>query len=177
MQLIGAGISSTAESDLTQFPGMQRYAESERFKAMAVYDRNGKKTALFGVTNKFPELSPPQMSALKKTGATILTSRLPDQSSSTFMAGYFIRRNKNQYYILGEINETDLARVITENLLPAMTDFLVLDSSQNILISSIKPVKNLAAIMTNLTSDGVSGNFSWKLKDKAYRAGFRKLFL
>jgi PAS domain S-box-containing protein len=93
------------------------------------------------------------------------------------MAGYFIRKDNTPYYILGEINKSELQRVITENLLPAMTDFLILDSSNNILISSIEPDKNLAGIMANLTAEGVSGHFSWRFKDKSYRAGFNKLFL
>jgi PAS domain S-box-containing protein len=93
------------------------------------------------------------------------------------MAVSFIQSDKTRYYILGEVNREYLRQIISDNVLPAMADFLVLDSFQNILISSMEPDKNLSEKMANLTGNGVSGHFSWRFKNKAYRAGFHKLFL
>lgn len=177
MQLIGAGIYQTAGYDLAPLPVTKRQAEYNRFRAMAIFDQKGKKTTVFGATGNFPEFSIPEIRALENTNATIITKRQSNQLSRTFMSVPFIQSDKTQYYVLGELNREYLRRVISENVLPAMADFFVLDSSQNILISSMEPDKNLSEMMANLTGNGVSGHFSWRFKNKDYRAGFNKLFL
>jgi PAS domain S-box-containing protein len=177
MQLIGARISQAAGHDLAQLPITKRKAEYNRFRAMAIYDQKGKKTTVFGATGNFAEFSIPEIRALENTGATIITKRQSNQLSRTFMAVSFIHSDKTRYYILGELNREYLRQIISENVLPAMAEFFVLDSFQNILISSGEPDKNLSEKMTNLTGNGVSGHFLWRFKNKEYRAGFHKLFL
>jgi PAS domain S-box-containing protein len=177
MQLITAKIPRTAGDDFAQRSIVYPKAESDRFQALAIYNRSGKKITVLGATDKFPELSNPEFRALEKTGATIITRRPSDQLPRYFMATSYPRSDNARAYILGEINKEYFRQVISENLLPAMTDFIILDSSQNILVSSIKPDKNLFGNMANLTGNGVSGHFLWRFNDKAHRAGFNKLFL
>lgn len=177
MQLIGAGISPPAGYDFAQFPATNRKTESNYFRAMAIFNQKGGKTTVFGATEKFPELSIPEIYALKKADATIITRRQSGQLPSTFMAVTFNQSDKTRHYILGEVNREYFRQVISENLLPAMTDFLILDSFQNIFISTIEADRDLSGIMANFTGDSVSGHFSWRFKDQAFRAGFYTLFL
>jgi len=177
MQMISGVNSRTAGNDSAQLYIANPKAEFNRFRSMAIINQSGKKTAVFGKTDKFPEFSIQEIRTLEKTGATIITRRPSGQLPLSFMAVSFSRSDRSRYYILGEINVEYFRKIISENLLPAMTDFLVLDSSKRILISSIEPDRNLAENMSNLSNDGVSGNFSWGFNDKAYRAGYNKLFL
>jgi len=177
MQMISAKIPRTAADESAQLTSVNPKAESDRFQALAIYNQSGKKTTVFGATDKFPELSNSELRALENTGATIIT-RLPSgQLPRSFMAKSYPRSDNTRDYILAEINKEYFRQVISENLLPAMTDFIILDASQNILVSSIKPDENLFGNMANLTGNGVSGHFSWRFYDKAYRAGYNKLFL
>jgi PAS domain S-box-containing protein len=177
MQLISAKIPRTAGNESAQLAIANPNAESDRFQAIAIYNLYGKQFTVFGVTDKFPELSNPEYGALEKTGATIITRQSSGQLPRSFMAVSYPQSDNSRDYILGEINNEYFRQVISENLLPAMTDFVILDSSQNIFVSSIKPDRNFTGNMANLTGDGVSGHFSWRSNEKAYRAGFNKLFL
>jgi len=177
MQMISEINSRTAGNGLTQLYNPNPKAEFSRFQSMAIVNQNGKKITVFGNTDKFPEFLVQEIRALEKTGATIITRRPSGQLPRAFMAVSYSRSDRSRYYLLGEINLEYFQQIISENLLPAMTDFLVLDSSKNSLFSSMEPDRNLAENMSNLSSNGVSGNFSWRFNDKAYRAGFNKLFL
>jgi PAS domain S-box-containing protein len=177
MQLVSGKISQAAGNDFAGRAIVNSQAEPNRFKALALYDQSGKKTTAFGAADKFPELSNPEYRALQKTGATIITRRSSGQQARAFMAVSDPRGDHARDYILGEISREYFQQVISENLLPAMADFVILDGSQNIFVSSIKPDSALAADMANLSGNGVSGHFSWSFNDTAYRAGFDKLFL
>jgi len=177
MQLVSGKISRTADNDSARLAIMNPQVVSDRFKALAIYNQSGQKIAVFGKTAKFPELSTPEYHALQKTGATIITRRPSGQLSRSFMAVSDPRSDHSRGYILGEINKEYFRRVISENLLPAMTDFIILDASQNNLASSIKPERSLFETLANLTGDAVSGHFPTRYKGKAYRAGFNRLFL
>jgi len=177
MQLINAKIPRTAGNGFAHHSSVNPKAETDRFQALAIYNQSAKKITVLGVTDKFPELSNSEFRALEKTGATIITRRKSDQLTRFFMAASYPRSDNTRDYILAEINKEYFRQIIAENLLPAMTDFIILDASQNIFVSSIRPDKNLSATMANLTGNGVSGHFSWRFNDKAHRAGFNKLFL
>jgi len=177
MQLISGKIYRTADNELARPASVNSQVESDRIEALAIYTHRGKKTTVFGETAKFPDLSDPEYRALEQTGATIITRQPSGQLARSFMAVSDPRSDNPRDCILGEINKAYFSKVISENLLPAMTDFFILDASQNILVSSIKPDRSLFEKMTNLTGDGVSGHFSARFKGKAYRAGFNRLFL
>jgi hypothetical protein len=177
MQLITAKIPRTAGDKSAQISIENPGAETDRFQALAIYNQSGKKITVFGATDKFPELSNSEFRALEKTGATIITRRPSGQLVRSFMAIFYPQSDNSRDYILGEINKEYFRQVISDNLLPAMTDFIILDSSQNILVSTINPDKSLSGNMANLTGNDVSGHFSWRFDDEAHRAGFNKLFL
>ncbi len=177
MQLISGKMSQTAGDEFSATGNLNSQVESDRIKALAIYTHSGKKITVFGETDKFPGLSTPEYDALATTGATIITRQPSGQPARSFMAVSDPRSDNPRDCILGEINKAYFSTVISENLLPAMTDFIILNASQKIFVSSIKPDRRLFENMADLSSDGVSGHFSVIFKGKAYRGGFNKLFL
>jgi PAS domain S-box-containing protein len=177
MQLIAAKRSRPSGNGSARHSIVNPKVESNRIQALAIHNQRGEKHSIFGATDTFPEVSSPEYRTLEKTGATILTRRSSGQMPRFFMAVSYPRSESVRDYILGEINTEYFKQVISENLLPAMTDFIILDASQNILVSSMKPVRSLPVNLANLTGNGVSGHFSLNFKDKTYSAGFNKLFL
>jgi PAS domain S-box-containing protein len=177
MQLIGAGISPSANYDLALLLATKRRNESNRFQAMAIFDQNGKKTTLFGATDNFPSLSPTEIRALEKTHATIISQRQSNRLLGVFMVISCMLNDKTRCFILGEINRAYLGQVIADNIYSEMVDFLVLDSSKNSIISSIEPEQGRPEMMGNLIDEGVSGHFSWRFNNRRYRAGYNNLYL
>ncbi|MEJ2165118.1 MAG: PAS domain S-box protein, partial [Desulfobacterales bacterium] len=177
IQLIGSQLGRDGYDE--SYEGFLNADKSEfnQFKAMAVYDAQGRRTALFGDTGKFPEYAVLEQRVVKTNKITILTTGEPPYFPNAFMAVPIIRDNQAPSCLVGQANIENLGQILTENAIPAMTDFFVLDSGRNVLISSVEPELNIAAMMAGQTREGVSGYFTYNFNNKTYLAAFNKLFL
>lgn len=177
MLLIASQLTRDAPADIFQNILKENNFEFNQFKAMALYDADGHGTPLFGDTANFPQFAAMEKQILNSSKTLITTSAGKSHSSKTFMVAPVIQAGQATRYLIGEANIDNIGRVLSENVIPTMTDFLILDSSGQVLISSMAPEENMAATMDRLARDGVSGNFTYNLKNKVYLAGFNKLFL
>ena len=177
MQLIGSQLARGAFDDSYQALLNTNKDEFNQFKAMAIYDVQGNRITLFGDTEKFPEQAALEQHVLKSNKITILTIFGKSHFPKIYLATPIIRANHAPDLLIGEANIENLGRILTENVIPAMTGFLILDSARNVLISSIEPQENLSAMMTEFTGKGVAGHFTYNFKNKTYLAAFNKLFL
>jgi PAS domain S-box-containing protein len=177
MQLIGSQLGQDGFEDSYRVFLSSDKAEFNQFKAMAFYDAQGNRTTLFGDTEKFPEYAALEQRVVKANKITILTTSERPHFSNTFLAAPIIRDNQASGCLVGKANIANLGRILSENVIPAMTDFFILDSARNVLISSIEPEENTAAMMVGLTREGVAGHFTYNFKNKTYLAAFNKLFL
>jgi len=151
-------------------------SEFNQFEAMAVYDAQGRRTALFGDTEKFPEYAALEQRVVKPNQVTILTAGEPPYFPNAFLAVPIIRDNQAPGCLVGQANLENLGKILSENAIPAMTEFFILDSAGSVLISST-PKVNMPAMLTAGTQKGVSGNFTYSFNKKTYLVAFNKLFL
>jgi PAS domain S-box-containing protein len=177
IQLISSRLSRGSGDNLTQIQLEKDDTVPDRFSAMAVYAKNGNKIALFGDIDNFPDLSSDANRILENGKTTIITIAIQTEFPKTFLAAPIMHIDNTLHCLIGEVKIDYLWRFISENVLPAMTDYCILDSSQNILSTSFNPDANLPEIMASSTKDRISGSFSWQCKNKEYIAGFNKLFL
>lgn len=177
IQLIGSQLGRDGFGESYKAFLSEDKSEFNQFKAMAVYDVQGRRTALFGDTEKFPAYAALEQQAVKTNKITILTTGEPPYFPNAFLAAPIIRDNQAPRCLVGQANIENLGRILSENAIPAMTEFFILDSARNVLISSMEPEANMAAMIAEHTREEVSGYFTYNFNNKTYLAAFNKLFL
>ena len=138
MQLIGSQFARSMPADSYQSLLNANKAEFNQFKAMAIYDDQGNRVTLFGDTGKFPEyaLLDKRVSETNKT--TILTATENASIPTIFLAAPIIRTEHASRFMVGEASIENLDKILVENVISAMTGFLILDAAGNVLISPEK---------------------------------------
>ena len=86
IQLISSRLSRGSGYNLAQFQLEKDDTVPYRFNAMAAYDKNGNKIALFGDIENFPDLSSDANRILNNGKTTIITLGIQHEFPKTFMA-------------------------------------------------------------------------------------------
>ena len=149
----------------------------ERFKGIELVTDAGGHTPLFGHIPNPPEPTRDEMQHII-SGKTVLSSQFRLQvPSRMFMMRTVDPENPGAGFFLGEIDTAFLWGIGHMNALPPMTDLIVLDQSNNILISSLPGHVPLPAQVATKMNDSVPRQFEWRHEDKEYLATCWTIFL
>ena len=149
----------------------------ERFKGIELVTDAGGHTPLFGHIPNPPEPTRDEMEHII-SGKTVLSSQFRLQvPSRMFMMRTVDPENPGAGFFLGEIDTAFLWGIGHMNTLPPMTDLIVLDQSNNILISSLPGHVPLPAQVATKMNDSIPRQFEWRHEDKEYLATCWTIFL
>jgi len=153
-------------------------SRNNRFKAVAVVGAEGKvhlpifKTII--MTRKPTET---EIKHIQNGYTAISVLNQEGVSPSILMMTSVDPKNVNEGYLIGEINTDYLWGINQGNLLPAKTEFCVLDESKNVLFSSISyPGSFYRQLVSNLRYSP-SGHFEFSFESQKYLASFWTAFL
>jgi len=150
---------------------------TERFSALSLITEPGLRVPLFGQIENSPELDPTQTKWLE-AGKTVLSGRHRQNAPpQVFMIRLVDIQDPQGGILLGEINTSDLWGVGETYTLPAMTEFCVLDESNQVLFSSIPLPENFSEHIVSKTNDSKDRRFEWEYDGEEYLASYWTMFL
>ncbi len=141
--------------------------KKKRYKSIAIQQKNGQQTIIWGKVDQLPKMSKAQLKQFKNEKSIIITQPGSDTKAQIFMIRKFQSEQPTTYFLFLEIDVAYLWGIGHMNTLPPMVELSVIDSHQNILISSVPNSKILAKKLQHAKwslSDGIE----WVTNETTY---------
>ncbi len=178
LKLFSASLRSASEMPV-QSP-FEDFNESirNRFKALALFD-TGKKTyrSIFNTLNISQKPTAEEIKHIRNGHTAISILRQEGVSPSILMMMSVDPKDLNAGYLIGEINSDYLWGVDQGNSLPPNTQFCVLDTSKNVLFSSISHPDSFYRQVFAKLRHSSSGQFEFSFENEKYLAGYWTVFM
>jgi putative nucleotidyltransferase with HDIG domain len=149
----------------------------ERFKGVAILTDTGENILLFGHIQNMPTLTPEQKQHIRSGGTLVSSEHDRDLTSHIFMTMALDSKNQRHGILLGELNPPYLWITSVENPLLPMTEFCILDQSNNVLFSSLPGPVSFPEQVALQMSRSALGEFKWVHGKEEYLANFWSIFL
>lgn len=177
MERVSSNINEISEIFLFNLSSDFTAYLKERFKGLFLLTPKGKPLAIFGNIQDLPALSPEDKQYLH-LGKTVISTRLnPEGPAHIFISRALRPELSDQHILLAEIEPLFLWYMGYEKPLPPMTEFCVLDHSNNILFSSVElPVSFFKPAMRKMDHSS-SSQFEWEHNNQKYLANLRNVFM
>ena len=146
----------------------------ERFRGIILVYGKDKNTTLMGSIKILPQWGKEEQQHMNAGRTLILTHPNTEKYASIFMVRA-LDPAKSTRVLLGEINPEYLWG--GEGYLPAMTELLAFDQSNNVLFSTYPEYYPLQEMKTALQNKLTTRQFIWTHKDNTYLASYRTLFM
>jgi response regulator RpfG family c-di-GMP phosphodiesterase/HAMP domain-containing protein len=148
-----------------------------RFKALAFITHLGELFPRFGQIQKPPALSADETQHLRSGNTLLLTHSNSDSRSKMYMMRLIDPSDRKQGMLYGEINTFYLwlLNQKPEDVLPYSTELFVLDSSNQVIYSTMPAPSTLQERPEYSMPRTGRGIFEWKHDGEGYMASFRAL--
>ncbi len=157
-------------------PELDDYLE-EKFKGITLLTSEGEKTSMFGGIQTWPEITQEEMQSLRRGELVISTRYQPEGMSSLFLFKALEQETSDPDLLVAEADPLYVWLQGDEYSLPPMTEFSVLDHTDQVLFSSYRGTIHFSERARQKLEGASSGHFEWTLGDKTYLSGLRDIFL
>jgi putative nucleotidyltransferase with HDIG domain len=143
------------------------------FKCLVIISDKGKPLPLFGQIQNIPEFIPEQNEHIRSGRSLLLSEYHPNLLSRIFMCMAVDPQSIGRGILVGEIDTNYLWDVEEKSIYPAMTEFCVLDPSNNVLFSSLQGSVSFPEEVLENIARSAMGQFEWVNEEKEYLASYR----
>ena len=149
----------------------------QRFSALELITESGRHVPLVGQIENQPELDQTEVKRIE-VGKTVLSVKYRQNAlPQIFMIRLLDIKDPQAGILLGEINTAELWGVGEIYTLPAMTEFCILDESDNILFSSLPIPENFSDHIFSKINNSKDRLFEWEYEGEVYLASSWTIFL
>lgn len=177
MKMVASSISLSSQTSL-QLNSEEINSHLEmHLKGLLLITETGKDVPLYGQIQDPPELTPDEKKYLLSEEFLISTQYRPRKSTRIFMITAVEPKHKQGKYLLGEIIPEYLWHMGGEPKSPLKTELFILDSSNQILYSSLMTLESLPEKTKALMSSASRGDLEWAYEKEEYLASHRTISL
>jgi putative nucleotidyltransferase with HDIG domain len=148
-----------------------------RFNAMALFNRDGDSSVLFGQVGEIESFNKKERSHLKTGNCLVKIIDNSAEQPELLMIVLLHSQKPGAGFLAGKINPAYLLALNQEYHLPLDTELLVRDGSQKILHSSFQENSPLPADFSQKNVAESSGYFEFDWENESYLACFRWIFM
>jgi putative nucleotidyltransferase with HDIG domain len=167
---------TTHSSSLISLSGKDQYTK-DRFKGLVVISDSEEPVLIHGKVSHMPDFTLREK-RLMLEGHTLLTTFAQEHiSPQIFLHRAITPDSGDQQFLTGEVEPFYLWYMGYETSLPAMTEFFVLDHSNNVLFTTFPAASEPPEMISESLLRSTSGQFDWSHNGKDYLASYREIFL
>jgi putative nucleotidyltransferase with HDIG domain len=148
-----------------------------RFKGISVYTPQNGYVAILGHIDHPPKPSTDELESITSGKTVVLTRSRSGSMAQIFMVKLLNPPNVEDGYLLGEISPIYLWGIGHEKKLPPMTELIVLDHKENILITSLPLPVDLPTERFSRRYGVGTRKLEFMIKNEVYLAAFWTLFM
>ncbi len=177
MEIVASNLEPGKGSISQETAKTLKASQGKHFNALFFLTEANRNLALFGHIKNRPKLTTMEIKDIQPGKTVIFTHNLSNRHPSILMISCAGLKAPNKGVLIGEINTSYLFGIGSSNLLPPMTELLVLEHSRNILVSSFPGLIDLPTEIATAT-DGFHGRrFEWRRDGEEYLASWWTIFL
>ncbi|MBN1905234.1 MAG: HAMP domain-containing protein [Deltaproteobacteria bacterium] len=145
-----------------------------RFNAFALL-HNGEIKNIYGTIKSPIKISIEEWGHLESGKALLYLQKYDNSSFDLLMCMAVNSNTPENRLLIGKINHAYIQEVIDRR--PPLTEIFVIDSSDIVLVSSIKDIPSISEKIKSELIEAPSGQFQWQNKGNDYLSGYSSLFL
>jgi signal transduction histidine kinase/HAMP domain-containing protein len=177
LKILASNLKAGAETDFSKIYENVGDASDLKYDAILFVLDPENPVTVFGNSFDLPALTPEESKALQSGKSVVKVQHRSNQPPRIFLLSPLGGNQEASSYLIGEINAALLWGIKGEELLPESTELSVLDSSNQLLVSTLKQPELFFRQFKSIQKKSSSKKFEWEYENETYMANYWALFL